>query len=418
MADAHQKRVSFLRMLLSGGLLLGVLAHGGGFKIQDQSTRAMGMLDAFVAGADDASAVYYNPAGLTRLGGPEAIGNLYIAHATTYYSGPQEEVTSDGRVYTVPSFYLADPQVGDSRVALGIGAYAPFGLGSRWGNDFPANQNWQRTTLGEIRLVNVNPTVAYRFTDRLSLGFGVDYFISRVKNRYIQVYPDQSEGKVVMDADGDSWGYNLGLQWDVSETVRLGLTYRSQVSVDYDGDVDMRRLPTPMGPMNLDFPVSTTIDYPALVAAGVMWQATPRLRLEFTAEWADWSTRDVQTLAFEPPPGSGLPASAPTALDWEDSWIFMLGGEYRLTDKWTLRAGYAYNEMPAPAHTADATIPTDDMHVVSCGFGYRFNERWTIDVAAVLGYGMERTLKNPNVPYDSTYDSISTFVATGVTHRF
>ena len=104
-------RISSTITRLTGGCLLGLgttAAQAGGFQIQDQSTRAMGMADAFVASADDASAVYYNPAGLTRLSAPQVIGNVYFAHADVHYAGDGKaqglSENSDGRYYTVPNF--------------------------------------------------------------------------------------------------------------------------------------------------------------------------------------------------------------------------------------------------------------------------------------------------------------------------
>ena len=125
MRSTNNVRIRY-RSALAVLLLATVTVCGGGFKIQDQSTRAMGMSDAFVAGADDASAVYYNPAGLTHLQAPQFIDNIYFAHATTYYSGPGGSDSSDGRVYTVPNLYVGGPLPGIDGFYAGLGIYAPF----------------------------------------------------------------------------------------------------------------------------------------------------------------------------------------------------------------------------------------------------------------------------------------------------
>jgi long-chain fatty acid transport protein len=397
-------------------LLSAATAWAGGFKIPDQSTRAMGMADAFVAGADDASAVYYNPAGLTHLRQAELIGNLYLAHADVVYNGPDGHERSDGRYYAVPNFYLAGPVSADQRLFLGLGVYSPFGLGSRWG-DRSAVRHY--TTLAEIQLLNVNPTVACRVTDRLSLGLGVNYFRSRAISRRINQYGPFGEGEVDVDAEGDGWGWNAGLQYRLSEPLTLGLTYRSPVSVDYRGDAQFDQLPEPLfGRTRATLPASSTLDFPASAAAGLQWRVTPRWRLECAAEWTQWSTRDQQSLRLNVPPGLPIPARQNARLDWRDSWLLMVGTEHDVGPRWTLRAGYGYNQTPAPAATADPSLPTGDTHALALGAGFRLNARATLDLAYILGYGTRRTLTNNNAPHASTYESLSHHLSAGLTWRF
>jgi long-chain fatty acid transport protein len=377
-------------------------AFGGGLKIQDQSTRAMGMIDAFIGGADDASAIYYNPAGLTRLQGPQAIGNIYVAHADISYDGPGGSDETDGRIYVVPSGYFAMPIDEAGRWFAGIGAYSPFGLGTRWA-DTSLVANY--VTLAEVRLVNINPTVAYAITDRLAVGVGVDYIWSRVINRYID--NQMTFGEIDMDARGDAWGYNLGLQFQATDTISLGLTYRSGYTIPYEGDVELDGWGISLG-------AETDFDFPAVIGAGICWQATPKLRVELAAEWCKWSTRDVQTIEVDPPMGNVV-----TQTDWDDSWVFMLGMEYQVNEKLTVRGGYGYNETPAPVETAEPSLPTGDTHAVSLGAGYRIRDNVTLDVAGIVSYSEERTISNPmHAPPGSEYDSIGTFLSLGVTWDF
>jgi long-chain fatty acid transport protein len=395
-------------------VLLPAAVQAGGFKIPDQSTRAMGMIDAFVAGADDASAIYYNPAGLTRLTGPQLISNLYFAHGINYYDGAAGSDTSDGRFYVVPNFFFAVPVADCPPIVLGIGVYSPFGLGSKWSDDSRVRYY---STLGEIELININPTVAVKLTDRLSAGAGIDYFTSRAKLRkkddYRPFFPD---GETDMEADGEGWGFNLGLQYDLTPDVVLGLTYRSQINVHYDGDVQMDGVPVSLMPpitINTWTGMNADIEFPQSIAAGVQWKATDRLRVELAAEWQNWSTRKTQVFDLD---GIG-PQAQP--VNWEDSWLIMLGGEYDLTEKWTLRAGYGYNETPVPDGTADPSLPTGDTHAVSLGAGYKFSEKISFDVAGIVAYGEKRTLNNPfNPPGDNDYEAVSFFLSFGVTYNF
>lgn len=392
---------SVLTLLITSARL-----HAGGFKIQDQSTRAMGMIDAFIAGADDASAIYYNPAGITHLTAPQFVGNLYIGHSTVEYSGPGGDWSSDGRIYVVPTGYFAMPVDEELGLYAGLGVYSPFGLGSRWADDSPLAPF---STLSEIRLINVNPTVAWKITDQLSIGAGVDWYKSQVISR--RVDNAITGGEIDLDAKGSAWGYNLGLQYQATQDVALGLTYRSAISVPYEGDAEFDGL-------GLSMDASSEIDYPAMVGAGISWQATPKLRLELAAEWDQWSTRDTQTINFDVPAGLPLPSQQVGSAEWKDSWVFMLGAEYQWDEQWTLRGGYGFNETPVPTDTADPSLPTGDTHAVSLGAGYKLDENITLDFATVVSYSEKQTLNNANAPADSDFDSVATFFSVGINWTF
>ncbi len=377
----------------------------GGFKIQDQSTRAMGMIDAFIAGADDASAVYYNPAGLTRLAGPQLIGNLYLARGQIHYDGVGGSDSSVGRLYALPSVYFGMPLDAAGDWVAGFGAYYPFGLGTRWRSRSPVAFY---STVAEISLLNLNPSLAYRVTDRLSLGVGVDYYLSSLVTRRLDM---ATGGEVELAGRGDGWGYNLGLQYQCSDRVTLGLTYRSQVVVDHRGDASFDGL-------GLKLDAESDLDYPAMLGAGICWQATPKLRVEFATEWVQWSTRDRQAIHFEVPPGWPLPAVLEQPVNWRDSWVFMLGAEYWLSERWALRCGYGFNQTPVPSSIAEPSLPAGDTHAVSLGVGCQLSKALSVDLATVLAYSEKNTLKSPNAPYDSDYESWGTFVSLGLTWNF
>lgn len=385
-------------------LLLGaVAAQAGGYKIPDQSTRAMGMIDAFVAGADDASAVYYNPAGLSRLAAPEVINNIYIAHATMVADGPGFRESSDGRIYAVPSFFGALPLQSIDHVVLGVGVYSPFGLGSRWGDD---TNSAMFASLGEIRLVNVNPTVAWQLAPTLAVGAGINYFDTRAISR--SVHPIL--GELDFDMEGDGWGWNVGMQWQCSDTVTLGATYRSQVRVDYDGDVDIDGF-------GFRGSARTKLEFPKNAALGVGWQANAKLRIEVVAEWTDWSVNGAQVIHHNAPPLL-LPQPLVAAQDWSDSWVLMLGAEYALTDRWTLRSGYGFNETPVPRALASPALPQGDTHAVAFGVGCKLSERITLDAAAIVAYGEKQTLNNAVAPPQTEYKAVSTFLSLGMRYVF
>jgi len=418
------KRTRETRLVVCMMCIAGVAVLAGGAKVTDQSTRAMGMMDAFVAGADDASSIYYNPAGLTALDGPQFITNFYIAHGTTYADTPGGKESSDGRVYFIPTMYYAAPVRGLENTVAGIGVYSPFGLGAKWADNLA--KQWVQgsappamaTKLAEIQMADVNAVIAHKVTDTLSIGVGIDYYDSRVINRFEMNYGVAQE-EVDMDADGHAWGYNIGLQWQCTEDLRLGITCRSEFEVDYKGSVKYKDVPAGFGPPEQAYDADIDIEYPWSVAAGVSWQATPKLRLELAAEWMEWSSWDTQVLETGGSPFTG-PANlvTPTELDWDNSWILMLGGEYELNEKWTLRGGYGYNQTPVPTSTADVQLPADTGHAIGFGATYRWNENLSLDGGVIVSYAPTRTLDNSSAPAGTDFDTVSTFYSIGLVYSF
>jgi long-chain fatty acid transport protein len=316
-----------------------------------------------------------------------------------------------------PTLFSAGPLPQAPDVALGIGVYSPFGLGSRWPDDSLMRYG---STLGEIALVNVNPTAAVKLSEKLSLGAGIDVFTGTVKLRNMIDYSAYGlgDGQVKLEADGRGWGYNFGLQYQWGDTITLGFTYRSPVHVGYDGDAQFDGVPTIMGPMSFSYSADARIDYPAVVAGAVSWQSTEKLRLEFVAEWTQWSTRDSQAVSIHAPAQF---QQSPAIINWDDSWVLMLGAEYVLNDRWTLRCGYGYNQTPAPASTADPSLPAGDTHAIALGAGYRISEHATLDVACVVAYARRRELHSIQaqaLQYAGDYDAFSTYFSLGFTWNF
>lgn len=415
------RAVGFLSVLLS---LTASRVDAGASKIPNQSTRAMGMSDAFVGGADDASAVYYNPAGLTNLDRPQFIGNLYYAHSTAYYSGADGDATTDGRHYFLPTLYYSTPLTESHDTAFGLGIYSPFGLGGRWGDDVATR--WARN-LGagstvmktmELQLVNINPVLAHNITDDISVAAGVNYYRTQTVMRGMTNYV-LDVGEIDFDAEGHGWGYNLGFQWRCADNVSIGLTLRSDVKVKYKGSFDRDDIPTLIGDPGAPSTSSdaeATVRFPLSLAAGVNWKINERWRCEFAAEWMEWNRWDELVIETEDP-NANLSTVSQT-LNYRNSWILMLGTEFDLNEKLTLRAGYSFNETPVRSATADVILPFGDVHVLALGAGYDINESVKLDVGVNLAYGGKRTLYNSGASVNSDFEALSTYVSLGLTYTF
>jgi long-chain fatty acid transport protein len=184
------------------------------------------------------------------------------------------------------------------------------------------------------------------------------------KRRVDQSALGAGDGEFKLDADGGGWGYDVGLLFKWSDSLRIGLSYRSHAKVNQSGDVELTNIAPALQPAfggaSFSTPVSTTVDFPEMLGFGIAYRPMERLTLAFDVEWARWSRFDEQGLDLEiEVPGAGFSDTSIT-LDWNDAWAIKLGAEYELDDKLALRFGYAYVGTPVPSHTLSPASPDAD----------------------------------------------------------
>lgn len=392
----------FCSGLLSVLLLLVVAntAHSSGFGIFTQDAAALGKGNAQVAHGDNPSAIFFNPALLTRLEGTQ------VRLGTTLLF-PDRKFTSDldGRKYSTrsevfyPSTFYFSHQASD-RLALGVGFFSPFGLGTDWGDSWEGRY---LATNSEITTYNINPSFAFQATPWLSVGGGVNLlFLDTTLENMFPVFLEGvqlPDGHQKLEGDGEGVGYNFGFLIDLPADFSVGASYRSEVSVDVAGDLTVS---TPDPFPDFKQRARTTIDLPQVIHAAVSYSGFERLTLEAGLRWEGWST--FRNLEIETPEGVEKQKRK-----WKDTYAFNLGAEYELSDIWTLRAGYLYGRNPVPDSTFEPSIPDADVHLFTLGTGISYNN-FTFDLA--YGYQRHESRKKDNqlgeefgLPANGRYES-------------
>lgn len=377
-------------------LFLPATALGSGFEVESQGARAMGFSGAYVAQAADASAIYYNAAGIGLLNGQRLdLGGQFGALSTDFSGeGPQPpegttESASRG-LGPLPTVYYARP-LGE-RAVVGVGVYSPFGFRSEWTNPSLSSGRFICTEC-RVRSWSVNPTLAYRLADRFSVGLGIDLRLSRFEQaRRLLASPNPFPVPTDVAAMRFDSGTAAGLGWNVgvlaspSETVSLGLAYRHRVKVDHQAQVRFVQIPT--GDAEVDAAVeaglpaaqtgTASLTYPASFSAGLAVR-----RGDWTVEgdlaWTFWSSFDAVTLGFPQTPSfdSTLPQ------EYESTWRGAIGVEYLIGDRWEVRGGYSYDRSPQPAPTLSPFLHDEDRHGLALGGSYK-HENLRVDLAGRL----------------------------------
>lgn len=337
--------------------------------------KATAMGTAFVAVADDPSAIIHNPAGLTQLTGTNIYGGpTFVIPSTTYTSPSGQSEDTDFQIF-FPPLLLAVSDLGTKDMRFGIGIFSPFGIGGRKWDENGLTRYSSVENL--IATMTINPTVAYHLLPSLSVGAGIDFMISKTegKKKIDQSALGAGDGEVTIEGLGTGWGYNFGILFIPDKKWSIGLAYRSRVKVTHEGDLELKKIAQPLQSLFGGSKFKTDVDspstFPELLNIGIAFRPDVKWTLTAEFEFGGWSTfKDAEVKLEREVPEAGFVDSS-TPLDWKDAWIAKLGADYKLNDTFSLRGGYAFVKTQVPEHTLDAATPEADNHNISVGAGYR-----------------------------------------------
>ena len=370
-------------------------AHAAGFMLTEQSAGALGRAYAGV-GVDgtDISGVYYNPATMTLHPGTAIQAGFVAVGLDLAFEGhdgtdAQKPVSENGQYNTqaIPHGYISH-QLTDN-MWIGLAMTVPFGMGTEYKDDWTWNN---RGISAEVLTFDFNPNVAWKVSDKLSLGAGmsIQYAAADLKLKSSGMYSE-------VDADSLAWGFNLGLMWSPLENLRFGLSYRSRVNHNADGDLE---LTNPFNG-NLVMPAldaTATLATPAWAMATAAWDVNDFLSLYATFRWTDWSSFDELTIKTNNPMiGDSIKNK------WQDTYLVSVGADLRFTNWWTFRAGIGYetSAVDDPQYRT-AIIPDADRWWFALGSSFKATENMQIDVSAAWLHGTgERDLWNSYDQADS-----------------
>lgn len=359
-------------------------AHAAGFMLTEQSAGALGRAYAGV-GVDgtDISGVYYNPATMTLHPGTAIQAGFVAVGLDLAFKGKDKDgnpITENGQYNTqaIPHGYISH-QLTDS-VWLGLAMTVPFGMGT----EYKDNWAWGNSGISaEVLTFDFNPNVAWKISDKLSLGAGmsIQYASADLKlSPTAPAMPGYFTSEV--DADSIAWGFNVGLMWSPLENLRFGLSYRSRINHNADGDLEIRQGGNSLPLMD----ATATISTPAWAMATAAWDVNDLLSLYATFRWTDWSS--FKELTIESVPSSTIHN------EWQDTYLVSVGADLRFTNWWTFRAGIGYetSAVDDPKYRT-AIIPDADRLWLALGSSFKATDNMQIDVSAAWLHGIgERNL--------------------------
>ncbi|MFJ7009421.1 OmpP1/FadL family transporter [Pseudomonas putida] len=397
-----------------------------GFALNEQSISSMGTgFAGRSSSADDASTVFGNPAGMSRLKREQATVGAAAVIAKSDISGPGSNLggETDGDMVPfvgVPMGYYVKPI--DDHWSVGFGVYVPFGLVTDYGSD-DAARYWGKKS--HVQVVTFQPTVSYAFNDKVSIGFGptINRIEGELGSSLINPFtPGSNDGEVKIKGDDTAVGYNIGILVQATDRTRVGLTYHSMVDYKLEGKT---RVSTPLiGPFNGNkFDATLKIKTPESVDLSVTHELDDQWTLYAGSTWTRWSRlEDITVQNDVPAPLAGSAFQTITEeQNWHDTWAHAIGASYKVNKEWVLRTGFTVDQSPTNNHDRSPRIPTGDRKVFSLGAGWSPNDDMTIDVA--YSYLWEEDTKVNQVSatkgsYQAKYENSAHGIGASLTYRF
>jgi long-chain fatty acid transport protein len=421
-----------IAMALAGfALALGAgHASGAGFALQENSGSGLG--NAFAGGAavaEDASTVWANPAGMSRIGTNQLAGAIHLITPSMKFSNgasiaaAQQTLGGDGgdagSLAAVPNMFIVVPI--NKQWAFGLGLNAPFGLITEYDTSWIGRFQGVKS---DIKTMNVNPALSWKPADNFALGAGANY--QQIKatltsqanysvallgaaqqagiapgsatfNAIAQATPGlESSGNVT--GDDWAWGWNAGFLWDIDKNNRIGAQYRSSIKYNVSGNVDFSNPTLPPLPPSLaptvgllaagvntkllyNGGVTSDIKLPEIVNVSYFGKLDDRWDLMADVQYTGWST--IQELKFTRTDGTVLTT---TPENWKNVWRYALGTNYHHDDKWLFRGGVAWDQSPVDDTYRTPRLPDGDRVWLAAGAQYKMDRQWVFDVGVAYGW--------------------------------
>jgi long-chain fatty acid transport protein len=374
-------------------------SRGSGFQLRENSASALG--NAFAgaaASAEDPSIIANNPAAMTELSGNQVSGDISIVVPSAVFSGMGLSATrrpidggnsgDAGSAQPVPAAYGLYDASPDLKFGLAISA--PFGLETQYDSGWVGRY---QAIKSDIETININPNIAYRVSEWLSIGGGPaiqrahteltnainSTTVAHLASPLLPAGFTLPDGSARATGDSLSVGYTLGLLAVVSPGTRLGASYRSQVSHRIEGTATFN-VPAALttSPVFQNTPARVDLKTPDVVSLAASHEISPEVTLLAEVQWTNWSV--VKNLRIERPDGSAL-IDQPE--QWHGTWFGSVGATYRPDPSWIIRGGLAFDPTPVGNQFRTARLPDSDRYWLSLGLGYRMTSDIRFDAAYV-----------------------------------
>ncbi len=400
------------------------VTYAGGYRVSLQGQKSLAMGHTGVAVVNSAELVFFNPAGLVYLENKLNIsGGVSGVFSDVKYQNAEFGLSAETDSPVGTPFYLYGSYKANDWLAVGLGVYTPYGSSVEYQTDWAGSHLVNNI---ELAAIFIQPTVSIKIAEQLSVGGGPIYVSGSVNfNRNLNRTLSDLEGNranVEIDASGvNAWGYTVGLMFNPTDNFRIGFNYRSEIILEAeDGTAEFENVPnSPLVPF-ADTAITAELPLPAELTVGFSWQFKEKWLFAFDFNRAFWDVYNSLDIDFADP---NIPDSF-NARNYKNASIYRFGLQYEATSKFTLRAGYYFDESPVQAGYFAPETPRNDSNGYTAGLTFNVSDRLQID-ASFLYLHFKEVEESYNfyfengvaVPFEGTYKSNSFIPGIGVTYK-
>jgi long-chain fatty acid transport protein len=391
------------------------LSPAGGFSLFETSVRGNALGGALVARADDPTAVFFNPAGITQLPGTQvAFGaSLSLGYAEIKTKSPQGDTHTTHNDVTpriIPYGYLT--RALNDRLWFGIGLIPKFASGARFPSDWPGRYN---STNAVVKGVEINPSLAWKATEALSLAAGLRVMRLQVNlDQNVPIFDYHSR----ITGDSVAAGWNAAIHYKAFDWAYAGVSYRSRMTQNVGGRVKFTGRPDSLRKVFPNTHFDMNVNLPTEIYSGVVFFPRERLSIETSTVFTMWRGYEHLRSNFDEPV-AGLRQKT-IQKDWRNVWRYQIGMEYKAAPWLDLRLGFVYDNEPQPRHTVDYTLPCYDRIMMCSGLGFHWND-WSFDTSYTFKQSKKRDVKAR--PADGVLDgefsdTHAHYIGCGMSYKF
>lgn len=393
-------------------------SFGGGFQINTMGQRALSMGGSLTALSLDASVTFFNPGGMSFLKNNSImIGTTAIMPKTAFLSALNgKQIDMDSQTFF--PFYAYGTYHITEKISAGVSINTPFGLGTKWADDWEGRYISQEA---KLKTIYFQPTLSYQVSEKFAVGAGFVFTTGKAElKKAIPVQGNTSAyGTGSLEGNSAGMGFSIGAFINPNQKTSLGVSYRSGVKLDVeDGDAAFENIPSSASaifPSSTNF--TTTLRMPSVISIAIGHRFTEDVRAQFEINYTGWKTFDAIDFDF-PDAYSELNESSKLDRQYKNAVAVRLGAEWDVNTKFTLRAGAVYDQTPVKDGYVSPDLPDANKYAFAGGIGYNVNDQFTIDLSYAIETIIERQDKNIQTQLDGSFKTYINAIGIGLSYEF
>lgn len=420
------KKIVFLFLT---SLTFSSILYSNGYQINAQGAKAISMGGAFSALANDPSAIYYNPSGITQTSGTSLLFGSSFILSNSSFKGPSP-LTTEYRIkqqLSYPIHIYATHQVND-KLFFGAAFNNSYGISTKWDDDWVGKYF---VVENDINMYFLSLVSAYQIIPEISVGFGYNIVLGDLLfGKYYNLISSIDDGYIAINGSGIGSGFTAGILFHATKALSVGLSYKSEVSIRLDGNSKVENYPSNFDGIMLNGDITTKLTTPENITFGVAIKPLKKFILTADYQFVGWSSFDEIEIKYDDLTVEDTGEVIVTKLDkkYYNSFVARVGAEYKLNRKLNIRAGFLFDKNPVDDYYLDPSIFTADKYGYSLGVGYNLNKEFTLDVAYLFQKNDKRNIKRSSIKFSGNqsdfremngiYSSFSHFASLSLLYKF